>query len=264
MHQRSSNISAKPASGPECSVPATGWPGTKWTPAGSDGCRSRMTAALDRADIGDDGARRQRRADAAGRSRHRPKRRADDDEIGAAPPPRRDRAVTRSARPRPQRRIERRLAARAGDDRRRRACRGCSTRASDEPMRPMPMSATRAKTASLMARRRNSPQRRDHRAHLVLGADGDAEMLGQARRRPSCASRMPRDCRKAKAAPASLRRCRKAHQHEIGDAGRGARDRARSARRSSHGRQSRCARARASTRGDVLERGERPPPAPRG
>ena len=29
MHQRSANISAKPLSGPECSVPATGWAGTK-------------------------------------------------------------------------------------------------------------------------------------------------------------------------------------------------------------------------------------------
>jgi hypothetical protein len=34
MHQRSSKSSAKPASGPECSVPATGWPGTKCTPSG--------------------------------------------------------------------------------------------------------------------------------------------------------------------------------------------------------------------------------------
>src|SRR5215472_1565028 len=31
MHQRPTKSSAKPDSGPECSVPATGWPGTKWT-----------------------------------------------------------------------------------------------------------------------------------------------------------------------------------------------------------------------------------------
>ena len=30
MHQRSSKSSAKPASGPDCSVPATGWDGTKY------------------------------------------------------------------------------------------------------------------------------------------------------------------------------------------------------------------------------------------
>ena len=56
MHQRSRNSSAKPDSGPECSVPATGWPGTK-----CDTVRQRREqrldrGALDRADIGDDRA----------------------------------------------------------------------------------------------------------------------------------------------------------------------------------------------------------------
>ena len=46
MHQRPWNSSAKPASGPECSVPATGWPGTKCTPSGMLGPRSRITACL--------------------------------------------------------------------------------------------------------------------------------------------------------------------------------------------------------------------------
>src|SRR5919197_858046 len=41
MHQRSTNSSAKPASGPEFSVPATGWAGTKCTPAGMCGDMSR-------------------------------------------------------------------------------------------------------------------------------------------------------------------------------------------------------------------------------
>ncbi len=40
------NISAKPAAGPECSVPATGWPGMKCTPAGTKGPRSRSAAPL--------------------------------------------------------------------------------------------------------------------------------------------------------------------------------------------------------------------------
>jgi hypothetical protein len=35
MHQRWRNSSGNPASGPECSVPATGWPGTTWTCLGS-------------------------------------------------------------------------------------------------------------------------------------------------------------------------------------------------------------------------------------
>ena len=43
MHQRFSNSSAKPASGPECSVPATGWAGTKCTVFGRCGPMSRTT-----------------------------------------------------------------------------------------------------------------------------------------------------------------------------------------------------------------------------
>ena len=35
MHQRSSNNVAKPASGPDCSVPATGWQGTKYKRSGN-------------------------------------------------------------------------------------------------------------------------------------------------------------------------------------------------------------------------------------
>src|SRR5580704_4832421 len=46
MHQRSTNSSAKPASGPECSVPATGCAGTKCTPLGMCGPISRTMAPL--------------------------------------------------------------------------------------------------------------------------------------------------------------------------------------------------------------------------
>ena len=46
MHQRLTNSSAKPASGPEYSVPATGCAGTKCTPAGICGAISRSTAPL--------------------------------------------------------------------------------------------------------------------------------------------------------------------------------------------------------------------------
>src|SRR5690606_2205502 len=46
MHQRLTKSSAKPASGPEYSVPATGCAGTKCTPAGICGAISRTTAAL--------------------------------------------------------------------------------------------------------------------------------------------------------------------------------------------------------------------------
>src|SRR5579871_785340 len=46
IHQRSSNNSAKPASGPECSVPATGCAGTRWACFGTCGAMSRNTAPL--------------------------------------------------------------------------------------------------------------------------------------------------------------------------------------------------------------------------
>ena len=57
MHQRPSNNSAKPASGPECSVPAIGWAGTKCTAFGRCGGHVAHDRALDRADIGEDRAR---------------------------------------------------------------------------------------------------------------------------------------------------------------------------------------------------------------
>src|ERR1700689_5303567 len=46
LHQRPTNNSAKPASGPECSVPATGCAGTKCTPLGMCGPISRTMAPL--------------------------------------------------------------------------------------------------------------------------------------------------------------------------------------------------------------------------
>jgi hypothetical protein len=46
MHQRLWNRSANPASGPEYSVPAIGWPGMRSTPSGMWGATSRTTACL--------------------------------------------------------------------------------------------------------------------------------------------------------------------------------------------------------------------------
>src|SRR3954466_16046623 len=62
MHQRLMKSSAKPESGPECSVPATGCAGTKWTPAGNIRRHLAYDGALDRADVGDDGARLEMRS----------------------------------------------------------------------------------------------------------------------------------------------------------------------------------------------------------
>ncbi len=44
MHQRLTNSSGKPESGPDCSVPATGWPGMKCTLAGRYSAMSLRTA----------------------------------------------------------------------------------------------------------------------------------------------------------------------------------------------------------------------------
>ena len=74
--------SAKPESGPECSVPATGCAGTKCDARGQMRRHVPHHGALDRADVGDDRARLQMRRDllrdrAAGADRN-----AEDDEIG--------------------------------------------------------------------------------------------------------------------------------------------------------------------------------------
>ena len=179
MHQRSWNNSAKPASGPECSVPATGWPGTKCTPPGNSGCSVSIDRLLDRADIGDDRAVAQCRRDPRGRSRHRPT---------AASRARRDR---RPAPPAPGRRSSRRRG-RAGaplssvSARRAQATivsPGMSrrnTRASDEPISPIPISATRSNSLSLIAAGHEFGQRRGDALHLLAGADRDAQVLRQA------------------------------------------------------------------------------------
>ena len=46
MHQRLIKRAEKPASGPDCSVPATGWAGTRRACAGSKGSRAEITAPL--------------------------------------------------------------------------------------------------------------------------------------------------------------------------------------------------------------------------
>ena len=68
MHQRSSNRLAKPASGPDCSVPAMGWAGRKCTPLGTKGATSLDHRALDRTDIGQNRARLEMRRDRGRRS----------------------------------------------------------------------------------------------------------------------------------------------------------------------------------------------------
>ena len=142
MHQRLTNSSAKPASGPECSVPATGCAGTKCTPVGRCGAMSRTTAPLTEptSETMAPGLRcgRDLRGDrAAGADRD-----ADDDEIGAF-----DRrgigldhlvgeAEFGDA-------LARRGRARGRDDRAARRPARARRARSSEPIRPMPISARR-------------------------------------------------------------------------------------------------------------------------
>ena len=76
------NSSAKPESGPECSVPATGCAGTKCTPAGKMRRHIPHHGALDRADVGDDRARLEMRRDFLGHRAAGADRDAQDHEIG--------------------------------------------------------------------------------------------------------------------------------------------------------------------------------------
>ena len=149
MHQRLVKSSAKPEFGPDCSVPATGWPGMKCTPGGICGPTSRTTARLDRADIGDDGAGLQRRRDLRGDRSAGADRHAQDDEIGILHR-RRGTLMDRSRRDRcsfARARVASALFAwpamwPASFSRR-------ITWQSDEPMRPRPISATRSKCGAL-------------------------------------------------------------------------------------------------------------------
>ena len=83
MHQRLRNSVAKPASGPDCSVPATGCAGTKCTPSGRCGATCATTEPLTEPTSetiapGFERAGDLRRDGAVGADRH-----AQDDEIGA-------------------------------------------------------------------------------------------------------------------------------------------------------------------------------------
>ena len=179
MHQRLTNSSAKPASGPECSVPATGCAGTKCTPAGKMRRHVAQHRALDRADIGDDRAGLEMRPDlgrdrAAGADRN-----ADDDEIGALRPPRhwsrppgrRCRARRRAGAWRPsarsRRSCARRLRARRARDR------GADQADADQ------REAVEQGRFGHAAFPHELGERRDHEPVRLLGADGHAQRVRQ-------------------------------------------------------------------------------------
>ena len=193
MHQRPSNNSAKPASGPDCSVPAIGWAGMKCTPLRNMRADIAHHRRLDRADIADDRARLQMRRHLLRELAESADRRREHDEIGVA------HAVGDVV---VQRIGEADCRARASASRRGAHSPRCGRRAVarrmawaiDEPIRPMPISATLSNSgfASRHLRAMKSAQRRDDRAVGVFGADRQAQAMRQAvgaRRRAGSAAR---------------------------------------------------------------------------
>ena len=174
MHQRFSNSVAKPASGPECSVPATGWAGTKCTPFGRCGAR-RRSPPLHRAHVGDD---------APGFS---------DGAIAAASGPQAPTGVQRMTRSAPARRPRRRarvrigeaerLGARAARPRRGRRRRGAAT-APPAPRRER-RGADQA-DADEGERCRTAVRQRRQLSHGGAPAREARERLARARSPPRC------------------------------------------------------------------------------
>ena len=164
MHQRPWNRVAKPASGPEYSVPAIGWPGTRATPSGRCGLRpppprrpspsrhpTRSRRASDAAPSRPPRPRWRRPARTGSRGRHRaaPSRRVARDHVGDA-----EFADPRRARPRRGRRPRScgrgRSAARA--------------RAIEEPISPRPTMARRPTAGARPGRLRHAGPARSRRA----------------------------------------------------------------------------------------------------
>ena len=145
MHQRPWNSSAKPASGPECSVPATGWPGTKCTPLRQLRAEVADHRLLDRADIGDDRARLARSARSPRRSRHRRRAACRSRRGRRRRPPRPASSWTLSTKPQLHRLV-------AGAP-------GCAARPAIWPARPLAPHA-RGPATSRSARCRSAPRGR--------------------------------------------------------------------------------------------------------
>ena len=180
MHPAAVEQLGKAGLGPDCSVPAIGWPGTKCTPSGTCGAMSRTTAAFTEPTS----------------VRMAPGRRCG--AISAASGPQAPTGTQRMTRSAPctasaarvvtlvdeaelQRRLQRRLGARAADD------------LLGEPLAPHGVADRRADQADAdqrhalehrLAHARLPPdeigERRDDRAVVGLGADGHAQAVGKA------------------------------------------------------------------------------------
>ena len=184
MVQRLSKSSAKPASGPECSVPATGCAGTKCTTsADAAASAGSPTPSPSRH------RRRSRRASAPARSPSRPPARADrhgsDDEIGAGGGIGGARRVA-VAELEPLRGFHGFGAAALHDDLVGKPnCR--APRAIDEPISPMPINARRLIFSAIGSGRPREEicERSDEKPVRLLRPDRDAAARSESRTQPS-------------------------------------------------------------------------------
>src|SRR5580692_9766469 len=223
MHQRLTKSSAKPESGPESSVPATGCAGMRLTPAGTCGARSRSTAPLTEptSDRMAPGLRWEPISRATA-----PNAPIGTQRITRSAPATAAAAVstTLSTMPNCSMRCRvgsaRDVATMVSTTPRERAA-----RAIDEPIRPTPISAKRLKSgAGLVTASRRLGQKFPQRGHdkpvRLLGADGHAQRIRQLigrrlpQNEPSCREKGVRIL------GGSAFGLGKMNQHEIGDARR--------------------------------------------
>ena len=191
MHQRLSNSSAKPASGPEYSVPATGCAGTNCTPFGRWGCTWATTDALTEPTSETMAPGLSAAGDRLGDRAAGADRNAQDDAIGVARGVRRV-GVVAVAEPEFLGAAERRRRAAVDRDvpgRGRRAARPARSRRRSARCRSGQGGRRPARSSRRFLRREEGAERGDGRLVRLVRTDGHAQRIRQARRPPSAAAR---------------------------------------------------------------------------
>src|SRR5208282_5198746 len=223
MHQRPTNSSAKPASGPECSVPATGCAGTKCTPAGRCGAMSRTMAALTEPTSETTAPGLRCGAISSATSPQTP---TGTQAMTRSAPATAAAFVSTTWSASPSSATRRRVAAeRALATLARTAPCARAARAIEEPMRPTPISASRLKIGAgfVTASRRFCQkflERRDDETVCFFGADAHAQRVRQLIGADRAQDEAARHEEGVRILGGAARRLRKVDQHKIGDAGR--------------------------------------------
>src|SRR5271170_631177 len=223
MHQRLTNSSAKPESGPECSVPATGCAGTKCTPGGSCGAMSRTIAPLTDPTSETTAPGLSRGAISLAISPHTP---TGAQTMTRSAPAAAAALVSTTWSASPSSATRRRVAAeRALAAISRTAPCARAARAIDEPIRPTPIRARRLKIGAGVATgsrrfRQEVLERRDHKSVRFLGADRHAQRVRQFVSRGLPQDQPARGEERVRILGGAALVVRKMDQHEIGDARR--------------------------------------------